>query len=266
MTINNVLVKDEPKKNETELVGVTMSATRLSEALIQETEKRSLIQQYIQKNLIDGTDFGKININGRDSKYCLFKSGAEKICSLLHLKPVFKIDNDLKSIVGEGVIPYICELINRHTGEIEGEGRGSCSLKEKSGNANIAIKISQKRAQIDAVLRVAALSGQFTQDLEDFDNAKPAKSPSPVTPIIKPKNAPVQKISQTTGDAATVCQFGKNKGKPWAELSYNSLEWYSKYFEDAIADPDKAEYLQKNEECLRGVMTALLDREAAHAS
>ena len=64
-----------------------------------------------------------------------------------------------------GVICYICELYTKR-GELVGEGRGAREvLKEQ--DINKAIKMAQKSAQIDAVLRTGALSDAFTQDLED---------------------------------------------------------------------------------------------------
>lgn len=224
-------------------------------ALDEETKKRDLIKKYIQTNLVAGTDFGKIKMGGRDSKECLFKPGAEKVCSLLHLKPVFKIDIDLKSIVGEGVIPYVCELVNRHSGEIEGEGRGSCSIKEKQGNANVAIKIAQKRAQIDAVLRVAALSDQFTQDLEDMENPSQQKAA-----VYYPNSAPESNQPpawDSNEEKVAVCPFGKNKGMPWAEMTFDQLDWYRKRFMENINDPSKENYKAQNQNLLQEVLDAL---------
>lgn len=223
------------------LVSVTMSSHGLATALTDESKKRALIKTYIQENLVDGTDFGKIKMGNNYSKECLFKPGAEKVCSLLHLKPIFAIDKEVLPIVGEGIIPYICQLINRHSGDIEGEGRGSCSLKEKQGNANVAIKIAQKRAQIDAVLRVAALSDQFTQDLEDM----------------QPKQTP----AADEVDSFTHCPFGKNKGISWASMTDNSLIFYKDMFEKNLNDPDKQKFRAGTEIAFNGVCKELLNRE-----
>jgi hypothetical protein len=49
-----------------------------------------------------------------------------------------------------------------------GQGRGVAELREPGmDNANKAVKMAQKRAQVDAVLRCAGLSQWFTQDLEE---------------------------------------------------------------------------------------------------
>ena len=52
-----------------------------------------------------------------------------------------------------------CELVYRDTGEIVGEGRGAARLDEFRGwTENNCLKIAEKRAQIDAVLRTVGLS------------------------------------------------------------------------------------------------------------
>lgn len=82
---------------------------------------------------------------------------------------MFEKDTDTIEMSGEkGLFAYICRLYTA-SGEMVGEGRGAASLSEKTWMVNNAVKIAEKRAQIDAVLRTGALSDFFTQDLEDMD-------------------------------------------------------------------------------------------------
>jgi len=138
-----------------------------------EIELRKLVTEYIKYNLKDKLDYGSIKMktkNGRiiKTKPVLFKSGTEKFTSLFKLKPKFRKDSDTWEMSGSkaGLYCYVCELVNLG-GEIVAEGRGACSTASKQGDDNNAIKIAQKRAQTDAVLRQGALSDFFTQDLED---------------------------------------------------------------------------------------------------
>ena len=48
-----------------------------------------------------------------------------------------------------------------------GEGRGAATMTEEHTTENKLIKIAEKRAQMDAVLRTGALSDFFTQDLDE---------------------------------------------------------------------------------------------------
>lgn len=99
----------------------------------------------------------------------------------MHLRATFKRDDETWEMSGKkpGLFCYICYLLDSK-GNVVGEGRGSCDLSEKR-SANEAIKLAEKRAQLDAVLRTGGLSDFFTQDLEDLPEAKVIKPISPAT-------------------------------------------------------------------------------------
>lgn len=160
----------------------------LKEMIEIETERRKLLNKYIADNLKDGVDYGRIHIakncdykyetskckqDSHWSKKSLFKPGSEKFCSLMYLRPVFKKDVETYEMAGSpaGLFCYVCELVDKK-GAIVGEGRGAASISEKNWTPNNAIKIAEKRAQIDAILRTGTLSDQFTQDLEDMANSE----------------------------------------------------------------------------------------------
>lgn len=146
-----------------------------------ETQNRKILKEFIASHLVQGTDYGKIHINKacankydckneyHYSKDSLFKSGTEKFTSLFRLRPTFRRDNDTWEMANRRaeLFCFICELTDVR-GNILAEGRGACDTAEKQGNVNVAIKIAQKRAQTDAVLRHGALSDFFTQDVEDM--------------------------------------------------------------------------------------------------
>ena len=129
------------------------------------------MDRFIRENLKHGVDYAKpFRSAGKET---LLKPGSEKVCVLLNLMPVFRGDEEtlahLPASVRSSTITFLCELVNRSTGVKIAEGRGSASLTESNikGNLNSAIKMAEKRAQMDATLRVAALSDRFTQDVED---------------------------------------------------------------------------------------------------
>lgn len=134
-------------------------------------EIRSIIDEYIKNNMIVDKDYGSITIGGKKSKPSLFKPGAEKFCELFKLRPVFRKDTETLDMLGNtpGLIAYLCELIDTQ-GRVVGEGRGTSSVDPngKDFDINKAVKIAEKRAQIDAVLRTGGLSDFFTQDMEDM--------------------------------------------------------------------------------------------------
>lgn len=152
----------------------------LQALLSNENEKRDVINRYIEQNLTPDVDFGSIEVRGKKSKPSLFKPGSEKMCSLFHLTPKFTKDTDTWEMLGSkaGTIAYICELIDQN-GKVVGEGRGvAVTGSGQDFDVNKQVKIAEKRAQIDAVLRAFSLSERFTQDIEDMPPQEEGKMPS----------------------------------------------------------------------------------------
>src|SRR3990167_4012754 len=129
---------------------------------------RQSLTDYISANMVEGQDYGKIMFGGRESKNVLFKPGSEKFCSLFGLRPTFRSDIETLSMLGnkEGIVAFICELMTKD-GKIVGEGRGVATITEKNWRLNNMVKICEKRAMVDAVLRSGGLSDFFSQDLDD---------------------------------------------------------------------------------------------------
>src|SRR5499427_2920586 len=120
-------------------------------------------------------------------KATLCKPGSEKICGLLQLRPRFKRDVDSWEMLGgeAGLVTLVCELVTT-AGVVVAEGRGARHRDQDFGDVNKCLKMAQKSAQTDAVLRCAGLSEIFTQDLEDMpaflrdadpDTAQPFETP-----------------------------------------------------------------------------------------
>src|SRR5215468_3728265 len=130
-------------------------------------QMRALLTAYISQNMKEGIDYYTLTIGGQESKPSLSKAGSEKLLSLFNLQAKFRRDDETWEMLGrpEGVICYVCALYTKH-GEFVGEGRGAREVR-KDKDINKAIKMAQKSAQIDAILRTGSLSDYFTQDLED---------------------------------------------------------------------------------------------------
>lgn len=195
---------------------VPLTTKDLQVRITEETEQRKLITEFITQHMKEGVDYGRIKVKTRDgreveTKPSLFKPGSEKFCSLFHFRPVFERDNDTWEMSGKvsGLFTYKCELVAAN-GAIVGEGRGAANLSEKQGwTVNNAIKIAEKRAQIDAVLRTGGLSDFFTQDLEDMPKEaltgengytpapenRPTQQPQRPQTEARPAQQPYQKMS-----------------------------------------------------------------------
>lgn len=153
-----------------------------------QTMRKSIID-FVREELKDGVDYGLMY--DRADKPSLLKPGAEKICMLLQIEPVFIADLDTWTMMGgkEGHVNMICylftqkrkmralQMIKEMGKENENtifkmlaisEGRGAGSIGERSNmDGNSLVKIVEKRSLVDAVLRVAGLSEMYTQDGED---------------------------------------------------------------------------------------------------
>jgi hypothetical protein len=144
--------------------------------------QRTYFMAKIFPTLKEGVDYHVIK--GRKS---LSKSGAESLCSIFSLVASFSKDIEtMDSFKGvDGLCAYKCVLRSR-SGEFAGEGRGASLLKNNNGDPNKAIKMCQKSAFVDAVIRSTGLSHIFTQDLPDLPPEM--VSPTPKSPTPKPTN------------------------------------------------------------------------------
>lgn len=149
---------------------VMISPAQLKQQMARDEDIRAIVKDYIGKAMVAGVDYGHITIKGAKSKDTLLKPGAEKFCGLFKIRATFKKDVDTWDMLGNkpGIVVYICELVDAK-GQVIGEGRGSSTANlTQDYDTNKAIKIAEKRAQIDAVLRTGGLSDFFTQDTEDM--------------------------------------------------------------------------------------------------
>jgi hypothetical protein len=195
-----------------ETKAVNLTPKQMQSQVTRDKEIRTVITAYIKENLKAGLDYGTITIerNGKSvtSKPTLFKPGSEKFCSLFKIRPVFRKDVETVDMLGsrDGIVAYICELYDGK-GRIVGEGRGVAVVDFAKGdfNVNKQVKLAEKRAQIDAILRTGGLSDFFTQDIEDMpmdERKSPQAAPKVVTsndPATESQKSFLIKLLQETG-------------------------------------------------------------------
>lgn len=128
--------------------------------------KRSYFIERVLPTLVEGKDFYLIQ-----GKKSLGKAGAEKLANLYSLTATFdRDDKTLQSFSNiEGLIAYVGTL--SRNGSVVGQGRGAALLSKNGGDVNKTIKMAQKSAYIDSVIRSTGLSDIFTQDIEDMPSA-----------------------------------------------------------------------------------------------
>jgi len=206
------------------------------------TKAREIFLDWLFNRLVAGNDFMLIhrkvgprgqktecpNAGDAKSPACptckgratLCKPGTEKICGLLQLRPCFRRDVETWEMMGAepGLLTFVCELVTP-AGVVVGEGRGARHRDADYGDVNKSVKMGQKSAQTDAVLRVFGLSEIFTQDLEDMPGwaregeEAPASFEAPRREAAAPK-APAPRAPQQGDLADALRRSLEAAGKP----------------------------------------------------
>lgn len=129
-------------------------------------EQRQSFIEKVSAICVEGKDYHVIQ-----GKKSLAKGGAEKIASIFSWQAEFTKDGETLEMLGanSGLVCFKCTLNNK--GKFVGEGRGAASLDKNGKDPNKTIKMAQKSAYIDAVIRASGMSDFFTQDLEDMNPA-----------------------------------------------------------------------------------------------
>jgi len=166
--------------------------------------KRSYFISQVLPKLQEGQDY--YIIKGKKS---LAKGGAEKLASIYNLVATFEKDNESLDMLGnaKGMVAFLCTL--SRFGVIAGQGRGSDTMQRNSNDPNKTLKMTQKRAYVDAVIRATGLSDIFTQDIEDMELEKVIENPEErkddkyqtwITDLQEESNVPVQREEYTQSD------------------------------------------------------------------
>ena len=189
--------------------------------------------------LIRGTDFAIIPGTTSPS---LLKGGAEKIALLFGVMKHIELVNEIADYK-EPFFYYAhkCELTKLGADGKEyvfSTGYGSCNTKEKGfgradafTSANSAMKKSEKRAYVDAVISMVGISNLFSQDLEDGNFNKQVENMTFDT------SNPEDKI--TKPQAKRLFAIAKNYGKGNVELKAWLKE---KYGLDSTNDITQKQY------------------------
>jgi hypothetical protein len=123
-------------------------------------EKRKVFTELIFPTLVPEQDYWVTD----DGRKVLSKGGAERLAEIYSITALFIADKESLAFFGNssGTIAYRCIL--RREGRIIGEGRGSASTKDHDESINSTIKVAQKSAFVDGILRVTGMSFLFSQD------------------------------------------------------------------------------------------------------
>lgn len=195
------------KKDATELAKIKEEPSDFSAPLSTEglIGQRNLILDVMQKVMKRDVDYGRIGGGEKDS---LLQSGAQKLCMVFRLAPIFESKEIFDG--NHFTLKSTCTIKHAPSGMVLGSGEGLCTTKEKKyakrkengrivDNANLpdlyntVLKMGNKRALVAAVLNVTAAGDIFTQDMaEEPPVVEDKDEPKPTEATIKdaPKEAP----------------------------------------------------------------------------
>lgn len=196
-------------------------------------QNRDAMIEWIRDAILpnEGSDYGIIVVNGRKSRPSLWKAGAEKICGMLNLTPIWPAASlyEQKALNNEPIdwVLLKCELhYGGEQGPVVGMGVGARSVEREKGDLNKTIKMAKKSGMIDAVLSTAGLSEIFTLDLEDMlpEDAAHAHENTDSPPV--PYEGPGSNLKEYADGSCEVCGAAlirrKSKsGKPYITCELN---------------------------------------------
>lgn len=153
------------------------------------------------------------------AKPSLYEAGADLLIDLLMFRSEFVAANDIQQQIPELKDRFIirCSLFDR-SGKKIGEGLGAAvadNLGKRNGQGlNLALKLSKKRAKVDAVKNTLGISDLFTQDIED--DVPPAAEPPKQKPDA-PETQP--RAERVTADEIAALAERWKKLNPQGELT-----------------------------------------------
>lgn len=134
------------------------------------------IEAIVAKYLRPGVDYAVIP---HTTKPSLLKGGAERLAFIFGFRVSCEIVNRIENFdPANSFVQYESKVsVYNRDGAVVSEGYGSCNsaeskfLKQPFANRiNTVLKMSKKRAYVDAILTATCSSSVFTQDIEDIAN------------------------------------------------------------------------------------------------
>lgn len=190
-------------------------------------DNRQALIQWIRAALVDGIDYGSIPTKRGPSKPSLWKPGAEKITGMLGVMVAYPSLKDTEQALLNGLslehLIVRCELKDA-AGRVLAEGVGARSLKQDYGDLNKCLKMAEKSAHIDAVLRLAGLSEVFTQDLEDL-KAVGEEVPKPDDLAASPERKITALECQRLNKRITQLNLQPTRVQNWARRKWQITEF-----------------------------------------
>lgn len=112
-------------------------------------KRKELVDELIRANMVQGVDYGKIPGTNKDT---LYKGGAEQLAGWFGYSIRFPDDRKRVHEDWEGGVfayHYVCEVVDRGTGDVVAECEGSCNSRESKYGYRWAFESEVKEMELD---------------------------------------------------------------------------------------------------------------------
>ena len=163
----------------TTAIPIQQSKSKTAKSKSTSTTTSEDIEAIVAKYLRPGVDYSVIP---HTTKPSLLKGGAERLAFVFGFRVSCEIINRIENFdpatPANSFVQYESKVsVYNRDGAVVSEGYGSCNsaeskfLKQPFANrVNTVLKMSKKRAYVDAILTATCASSVFTQDMEDIAN------------------------------------------------------------------------------------------------
>lgn len=246
---NELAITDPPQADSLRSRLMSLTVEQQNSILTEYEARRKNFRDWLMSNMVEGVHYGyppgckpiidpdtgdalvsqknkqgqweKIRVSAKQwqSKPSLYEAGADLLIDLLFMRSEFPAANDVIQQLGNvpGRMVFRCILFDQH-GKILGEGLGGSHCddvgKRNGQGLNLALKLSKKRAKVDAVKNTLGISDLFTQDIED--DVPPAAEP-PKQKHDAPETQP--RAERVTADEIAALAERWKKLNPQGELT-----------------------------------------------
>lgn len=222
--------------------------------LISRRDNFDVLAALFRDMLIPDKDFGRIHhANKTDcpnkwqctyeqnphhySDYGLWQSGADKVLGMLGLGVTYPDESDIRRATLKGMdirdVVMKC-FVDNGRGQVISEGMGAATRNDEKGDLNKTIKKACKRARVDAVMRLPAISALFEEDFLAQIAADAANKPGGNS-----TTARMQKVNPRHNTGAILRVFpmgGKLRDQKFSEMEDSAIDWCLETFETQAPD------------------------------
>ncbi len=216
-------------------------------ALVSRSENYDALAMHLRAMLVPGKDFGRIHFASKDkcpqwwncspeaepshwSDYGLFAPGADKVLGMLSLTPSYPGEQDFirAALRGQDIQDIIIKcLIVGLSSAVIAEGMGACSRRDMKGDLNNTVKRACKRARVDAVMRLPAISALFEDDFLAQLDRDAVKNNSTTS-----RQQQVKAEHDTGAELQVWPMKGELEGQRFDQMDDGALDWILRTIKD----------------------------------